>query len=311
MALLYEMVAQILVGIVTGLVVTFGIANEFDPNNTDPRQMEKLAKHFQEHHIAIFAVIVFINAFVVAALIEELVKYFGYYMVETPDIMEQDNLVTVEQEEDDEHHHQDEERAAPLLSPGTVVGPLRSLVSRGAAITIGMVSVAAGFACAENIVYVFFYSPPGLGHEVQTLLLRSLFPIHPLCAAIQSVGVVQRDIEQDKNYGIGRILLPAVLLHGAFDFVLMLMALIQASQKPDSDDDQAKPTDGEEQEGPLDFIALGISASLAVLGILYYVLVARYQRKRLQAMDQQQQQQQEQQQRVDAGTESEPALALS
>ena len=34
----------------------------------------------------------------------------------------------------------------------------RSNASRGAAITITMVAVALGFACCENIVYIFIYS---------------------------------------------------------------------------------------------------------------------------------------------------------
>ena len=196
LALVYEMVVGGLVGFVSTLVVAFGIASEIDPD-MDQREVEKLGKRYAKDHIVLFSIFVFINAFIVAALIEELVKYFGYHMVETPDIMEQ-NVAATRNETDEEG--EDREATTSL----SVAGPPRSLVSRGAAITIGMVAVAAGFACAENLVYVFFYSPPGIDQEVGTLLVRSLFPVHPLCAAIQSIGVVQRDIEQHKGYGIGR-----------------------------------------------------------------------------------------------------------
>ena len=85
-----------------------------------------------------------------------------------------------------------------------------------------MVSTALGFACCENLVYIFIYSPPSLDNQISTLLARSFFPVHPLCAAIQSIGVCRRDLEGDKRYGLGRIILPAFVLHGSFDFVLML-----------------------------------------------------------------------------------------
>ena len=100
--------------------------------------------------------------------------------------------------------------------------------SKGVGITIAMVATALGFACCENLLYVFVYTPPSLVNEVTTLLARSIFPIHPLAAALQSIGVCRRDLEGDAKVGLGRILFPAILLHGSFDFVLMVMALIQS-----------------------------------------------------------------------------------
>ena len=87
-----------------------------------------------------------------------------------------------------------------------------------------MVSVAVGFECCENLIYIFVYAPPSLGMELSTLLARSSLPVHPLCAAIQSVGVCQRRLEGDQKVGVGRIVSPAVILHGSFDFVLMAAA---------------------------------------------------------------------------------------
>jgi hypothetical protein len=57
-------------------------------------------------------------------------------MVETPDLMDEDELV-LENTEDAE-------------SPPT----RRTLLSQGAGITVAMVAVAAGFACSENLLYV-------------------------------------------------------------------------------------------------------------------------------------------------------------
>lgn len=62
------------------------------------------------------------------------------------------------------------------------------------------------------VVEVFVYAPPSIGFEVSTLLARSFFPVHPLCAAIQSIFVCRRDIEGDKKIGLGRIIFPAILL---------------------------------------------------------------------------------------------------
>jgi hypothetical protein len=41
--------------------------------------------------------------------------------------------------------------------------PAKSARSTGAGITVAMVSVALGFACCENLMYIFVYSPPSLG----------------------------------------------------------------------------------------------------------------------------------------------------
>ena len=72
------------------------------------------------------------------------------------------------------------------------------------------------------------------------MLFRSALPVHPLCAAIQSIGIVRRDVEipfhiqnnqQNGNdhrlsYGLGRAILPAILLHGTFDFALFFLGFL-------------------------------------------------------------------------------------
>jgi hypothetical protein len=135
--------------------------------------------------------------------------------------------------------------------------------------------------------YVFVYTPPGLNNEISTLVARSIFPIHQLCAAIQSIGVVRRDVEKNSKWQLGRSILPAVLLHGAFDFVLMLLALLESSSKSGDE----TPTDDAtlEEFDSADALPLFISVGLVILGLLYYCCEGQGQRKRLQELDQGQQ----------------------
>jgi hypothetical protein len=83
-----------------------------------------------------------------------------------------------------------------------------------------MVSVAMGFTCCENLVYVFLYSPGSPRVELYVLLSRTLFPVHPIAAALQSVGVCRRDLE-GAAAPLWRIVLPAVLFHGSYDFFIL------------------------------------------------------------------------------------------
>ncbi len=116
----------------------------------------------------------------------------------------------------------------------------RSYKSLGCAITIAMITVSLGFACCENLLYVFVYSPQNESITVQLSILgmRSIFPIHPLAAAIQSIGVCKRDLEGDPTVGIGQILLPSVLLHGTFDFSLLLLSWISQSSDQDRNNNE-------------------------------------------------------------------------
>ncbi|GAB5370621.1 hypothetical protein AAMO2058_001509100 [Amorphochlora amoebiformis] len=101
--------------------------------------------------------------------------------------------------------------------------PLRSPRS----VTIAFVAGALGFATCENLFYVFSAkSGEGLSKyetELITLLLRSILPVHPICAAIQSVGVIKRDFENDSSQNLFKILLPAIIVHGTYDFSQMLL----------------------------------------------------------------------------------------
>ena len=223
------------------------------------------------------------QAFIVAAMSEELTKYFGFWMVETPDTVTTENR------------------------------PHRSSEAVAAGITASMVATATGFACCENLEYVFAAGGDARS-EINTLLLRSLFPVHPLAAAIQSIGVCRRDVEGNKLFSLGRVLLPAVLVHGFFDFFLMVAPVIQklvskgekAEQNADSllnattynayisacnetiDSEVWAPLDIPTEATPEDKVAnlvsgwtMCLSVFTVLVGIVFYVVEAKKQRARL------------------------------
>jgi hypothetical protein len=62
-----------------------------------------------------------------------------------------------------------------------------------------MISCAIGLACAENFMYVFFSGNEDTKEELIMLLFRSLFPVHALCAAMQSIGMIKKFVETEEN----------------------------------------------------------------------------------------------------------------
>jgi hypothetical protein len=97
-------------------------------------------------------------------------------------------------------------------------------------------------------------------------VIRSLLPIHPIVAAIQSIGVVRRDLEKDTKHQLGRIILPAVIIHGTFDFGLSFIDFTSRSAT-----------------GAI--VALFFAFSVMLCGIIYYIKESRAQRERLQRLD--------------------------
>ena len=238
--------------------------------------------------IWILVLVAFLNAFAVAALVEEISKYFGFWMVEHPDL-----LIP----EDEEPNQKEEEEIALPPDQNTTQSSepseQRTLKSLGAGITVAMVTTAVGFACCENFMYVFVYArPSNPATEISTLLARSIFPVHPLAAAIQSIGVCRRDIEKDRAMGFGRIIFPALVLHGSFDFALMFLELlIRQSSGADGDnhDEPGAPVDDpafQDDEGfGQQLPGLLSSVCIVLIGIIYYVTQAIAQRRRLVALD--------------------------
>jgi hypothetical protein len=131
MALIIELVVSIFIGIFFLLVEVFIIVDDSEIRNTlqtDPKHgMKTLAVEYP----AVFIFSLFLNAFVVAALCEEMIKYFGYWMVLTPDLLPQNRSNDSSNEN------------------GENVTNTKSLRSTGAGTTVAMCSVALGFACCE------------------------------------------------------------------------------------------------------------------------------------------------------------------
>ena len=99
--------------------------------------------------------------------------------------------------------------------------------------------------------------------ELTVLICRMIFPLHSICAAIQSTGVVRRDVERDSHCKLGvGILLPAVLLHGSFDWVLFMGDFFGT-----------------------DILSILLAMLFLLLSVGYYFWEAKKQRERLQSRD--------------------------
>jgi RsiW-degrading membrane proteinase PrsW (M82 family) len=266
--IVYEMMVLLVLEFFMLLILVCGINGEVSPGMAK-QEIKDLTKQFEKDHVGIFVVYVFLNAFLVAAVGEEMSKYFGFWMLEHPDLMDAKDIVFLTEDGQEINTNN------------------RTLQSRGAAITIAMVAVATGFACAENLLYVFVYTPPSVTNELVTLVTRSLFPLHPLLAAIQSIGVVQRDLESDRKSQLGRIVFPAVLLHGSFDFMLMISALLKNFNQPTATSGTHSNTHGKDDKKSLDDgIPMAISIGFMVTGFYYYYCASKSQRQRLIELDQ-------------------------
>jgi len=303
---------------------------------------DKIAFHRQ--HPIISTIFLFLNAYVVAALVEELSKYFGFIMVEHPDFLCDSELKAAAEfsacdgEDDDSGAGGDESEEDSVAEIGVNDSPCVSLTfegrfncagggkfnctggdgfncaggeqdnrglasdnrqiskrflgendateqhrvelhpapprssrSIGAGITVAMVSVALGFACCENLIYIFLYHGDSLGSEVTVLIFRSLFPVHPLCAAIQSIGVCKQQLENDRSIQLGRIIIPAIVLHGSYDFIIMFLSFLAGGE------------DG--GNGKSWLISLVAECSIVFVGWIFYVKESDAQTVRLDHMD--------------------------
>jgi len=310
---------------------------------------DKIAFHRQ--HPIISTIFLFLNAYVVAALVEELSKYFGFIMVEHPDFLCDSELKAAAEfsagdgEDDDSGAGGDESEEDSVAENGidespcvslTFEGaglnctgggggrfncagggrfnctggdgdggdlnramasenrqiskrflgendatkqhrvelhpaPARSSRSIGAGITVAMVSVALGFACCENLIYIFLYHGDSLQSEVVVLIFRSFFPVHPLCAAIQSIGVCKQQLENDRSIQLGRIIIPAIVLHGSYDFVIMLLSFLAGNEDGGNGNTWA--------------ISVALSSSIIFVAWVWYVKESDAQTVRLDQMD--------------------------
>uniref|UniRef100_A0A7S1YZ27 PrsW family intramembrane metalloprotease n=1 Tax=Ditylum brightwellii TaxID=49249 RepID=A0A7S1YZ27_9STRA len=173
---------------------------------------------------------------------------------------------------------------------------VRSHRQRAMAVTTGMISVAVGLACAENLLYVFFlngFGEDGIQRRTQdewlVLLFRSIFPVHALAAAMQSIGVIKKFLEprgdEKRGIGVGKIIFPAVLLHGFFDAVLMsINVYIETSY------DNFYDGGGNGKKEPYNVVILNLTVAVSLILIMavsgtWYYIQNRKQSRRLKRME--------------------------
>jgi hypothetical protein len=99
--------------------------------------------------------------------------------------------------------------------------------------------------------------------------MRALMPIHPIVAAVQSIGVCRRDLEKEATHQLGRIILPAVMIHGTFDFVLLFLNFLG----------------GENVTAMWVLMEWMLAELIVVASIVYYYKESRAQRERLERLD--------------------------
>lgn len=132
---------ETIVTTIGNLVFTFLITFQYIGDNPDADfedsedapTSEEILDDIKQKHVLTIIFLLFFQSFVVAGLVEELAKYFCFWAIEHPDF---DSPPSGDMEN----------------TPAQNVLP-RSIHSRAAATTVGMVSTAAGFACCENLMY--------------------------------------------------------------------------------------------------------------------------------------------------------------
>ena len=150
-------------------------------------------------HIVLIILLCFLVSFCIAAAVEETCKHFAVR-----------NCL----------------RISPLKEPNVIL--------------VFLMSAALGFATAENIEYVLgsgSVSPiPGYSAtegQLIVLLARWCSPLHVICSVLQAVGLSYAVMDiGTKN--LFMILLPAICLHGTFDFTMFMADAISVIYKIDN-----------------------------------------------------------------------------
>ena len=273
-----------------------------------------------ENHLYIFLSIAdIVQSFLIAAITEECCKYFAFRTVEHPDLI---FLTSLDKSKQDrtalagghgaytsamtsttgsfessysvchsnsfKSHRgrrtpRNEESRADQINNGNERRDFRTLRQRAAAVTTAMISCAVGLACAENFIYVFFLNSNGGSKEkMVTLFFRSIFPVHAICAAIQSIGVISKFLEKDDEQSLKRIILPSVILHGSFDSVLMIIStVIDYADEKNEDEENG----GFENSIVQNVVALCAVIGALGFGIFWYSRKNRSQKSRLKVME--------------------------
>lgn len=289
-----------------------------------------------------------VNAYIVAAVTEELCKYYTFRCVEHPDLVFLTGLNRTVQDEaavdggmvkypfashqvEDLNRDNSMDNMSQFSHRSTKSGrsrrsrrqmakdetliertgtredefeedetDVRTHTQKAMAITTGMISVAVGLACAENFMYVFLLGGANGSHNVEeyrdredvmeewiVLFFRSIFPIHALAAAMQSINMIRKFVEssQDNGHriGAGRIILPAVIIHGSFDAVLMgINVYVETAWDQYLADNEGDMPD----EPPYNSLVVNLVAWVSIIvimlsGFLWYYRENRAQRQRL------------------------------
>jgi hypothetical protein len=179
-ALVVEMILDTIGEIIFSVVLT----NEYIQDHPEILQMDDdyaianggpfsnidTFKSMAQQHYLTLLMYLFFKAIVVAGLVEEMTKYFCFWMVEHPDyIYGSPRHVNEEMGEEgafcntgpsDPGTSPVAPPASPSESATTNIPPFRprkapSHTTAGAAITVGMIATAVGFSCSENLMYVF------------------------------------------------------------------------------------------------------------------------------------------------------------
>ena len=292
---------------------------------------------FSQNYVPFWIAGELLNAFLVAAITEELCKYYAFRFVEHPDLIFLTGLDRARQ--DSEHlvggeknyafnshnvssdlhtgsefdldrsvaagysqkknmHRGNRSQARAAMSVGLNQDDngndeeeVRTIRQRAAAVTTAMIGTAVGLACAENFLYVFLFGGANSGgEEMAILIFRSIFPVHALAAAMQSIGVIRKFLEGpgDRDagrLGVGKIIFPAVLLHGTFDAILMSINVYIES----SWDFYLRNNNGAvEEEGFVPYNSFVVNLVVWILicsamlaGLVWYTIKNREQKKRL------------------------------
>ena len=279
---------------------------------------DNVLQGFFERNPEAKVIYIFIASYIMAGLVEEVCKYFGFVLVDHPDFCSERELAKAkasmpmqllrdraDDEDDDEetvnsggganndqtNNRQQQASAAPnanavvndkdaaAIAAFNPSNQRRSLVSIRAGVTVAMVAVAIGFTCCENVVHIFFYnSRSSVKTQIATLVIKSLFPVHAIAAAIQSVYVCRRDLEKDRKIGLGRIIFPSMIFHGSYDFVLLMLT--------DSWQRSHKEQYFNNGGGDITYEALIIflvSLFIVLLGGVYYFYISQAQYVRLRS----------------------------
>lgn len=151
-AVVYEMVLSFLFSFAFYILIIFDIVAEGPTPDEDPKDF---VVRYLHSHVWLFAIGVFFNAYVVAAVVEELVKYFSFWMCPHPDLISESEWKELGNSLEESNASANDTSTRNITQTLAEDANERALKSRGVAITISMVTAALGFACCENLEYVF------------------------------------------------------------------------------------------------------------------------------------------------------------